>query len=83
MITGIAGTELAMVVAAGQYLAIDPAFWHGANSIKVRSGTSGSPVAQGADRTLTLVVRSWNAQAAASAHRTSAHAKLLVSLGLA
>jgi hypothetical protein len=43
--------------AAGQYIAIDPTFWRGINMIKVRSGTSGSPVNQTADRILTLVTR--------------------------
>jgi hypothetical protein len=44
-------------VAAAQYIAIDPALWRGINMIKVRSGTSGSPVNQSADRVLTLVTR--------------------------
>jgi hypothetical protein len=44
-------------VAAGQYIAIDPALWRGINMIKVRSGTSGAPVNQTADRTLNLIVR--------------------------
>jgi hypothetical protein len=43
--------------AAGQYIAIDPTLWRGVNMIKVRSGTSGTPVNQTADRILTLVTR--------------------------
>src|SRR3954454_10155280 len=35
---------------AGQFIAIDPTLWRGINMIQVRSGPSGSPVAQGADR---------------------------------
>lgn len=37
--------------------ALDPAFWVGVNYLKVRSGTKGSEVGQGAERGLTLVVR--------------------------
>lgn len=43
--------------AAAQYIAIDPTLWRGINMIKVRSGTSGTPVNQTADRVLTLVTR--------------------------
>jgi hypothetical protein len=43
--------------AAAQFIAIDPAIWRGINMIKVRSGTSGAPVNQTADRTLNLIVR--------------------------
>jgi hypothetical protein len=45
-------------VAASQFLALDPATLHGVNAIKVRSGTSGSAVNQGADRIVGLAVRS-------------------------
>jgi hypothetical protein len=44
--------------AASQYIAVDPAIWRGVNTLKVRSGTSGSAVNQttgGTDRLLTLV----------------------------
>lgn len=44
-------------VAAGQFIALDPAIWRGFNQVKVRSGTSGTPVNQTADRTLTLITR--------------------------
>ena len=43
--------------AASQFIAFDPTRFRGVNCIKVRSGTSGTPVAQGADRVLTLLVR--------------------------
>lgn len=52
-----AGTEVALTVAASRYIPIDPNVWIGINHIKIRSGTSGSPVNQGADRILTLVSR--------------------------
>jgi hypothetical protein len=48
---------LAVTAAQGQYIALDPAVWRGINDIKVRSGTSGSAVAQAADRVLTLITR--------------------------
>jgi hypothetical protein len=46
---------ISYTVAAGQFIAVDPAALRGFNALKVRSGTSGTPVAQGADRTLTLI----------------------------
>ena len=52
------GTQaIAVSVAAGQVIAIDPTAWRGLNYIKVRSGTSSVPVNQTADRILGLVVR--------------------------
>lgn len=45
-------------VAASQYIAIDPAIWRGVNMVKVRSGTSGSPVTQTVARVIGLVVKS-------------------------
>jgi hypothetical protein len=50
------GAEVTFVAVAGQYLAVDPTLWKGARAIKVRSGTSGSPVNQTAQVTLQLVV---------------------------
>jgi hypothetical protein len=44
--------------AASVFIAVDPTKWRGINCLKVRSGTSGAPVAQGADRNLNLIVRS-------------------------
>lgn len=49
--------ELSMTAAASKYIAVDPAVWRGVNLLKVRSGTSGTPVNQTADRTITLVLR--------------------------
>lgn len=53
--TGTNNTTL--TVAASRYLVLDPNVWIGINHIKIRSGTSGSPVNQTADRILTLVSR--------------------------
>lgn len=52
-----AGIEVSLVVAAGQFIAIDPATWRGVTGIKVRSGTSALAVNQTAGRTLTLITR--------------------------
>jgi len=46
-----------MAAAASQYLTIDPVLFEGVAVLKVRSGVSGTPVNQGADRVLTLSTR--------------------------
>ena len=51
------GNEYTVTADASQYIIIPPADLVGAKYLQVRSGTSGTPVAQTADRTLTLVVR--------------------------
>lgn len=56
-LTTTAGAAVNYTVANGQFIAVDPAQWKGINAVKVRSGTSGVPVNQGADRTIGLVVR--------------------------
>lgn len=48
---------VSVTAAADQYIALDPATWRGVNAIKVRSGTSGVPVNQAADRVIGLVVK--------------------------
>jgi len=50
-----ASAVLTYSAAAGQFIAVDPTLWRGINAIKVRSGTSGTPVNQTANRTLTLI----------------------------
>jgi hypothetical protein len=42
---------------ASQFIPLDPADIISANYLKIRSGTSGAPVNQGADRIVTLVTR--------------------------
>ncbi len=49
------GTELAWTVAASDFLYSTPLNFWGVRFIKVRSGTAGTPVNQGAARTLTLI----------------------------
>ena len=57
VIDGSSGSAVALTVAAAQFIVVDPAKWRGVPAIKVRSGTSGSPVNQTANRTITLVTR--------------------------
>ncbi len=52
-----AGSAVSFTVAAGQFIAVDPTIWRGVTGIKVRSGTSGSPVNQTSARALTLITR--------------------------
>lgn len=50
------GTEVTFTVAASQYIInAVPVEWIGVRCIKVRSGTSGTPVNQGADRALVII----------------------------
>jgi hypothetical protein len=51
------GTEYTVTAAASRHIYVEPAQWVGVKYIKVRSGTSGTPVNQGADRSVVLVVR--------------------------
>jgi len=44
-------------VVAVQFIAVDPVMFRGVNCIKFRSGTSATPVNQGADRLITVVSR--------------------------
>ena len=48
--------ELTVTAAASLYLAIDPTNFLGVNFLKVRSGTTGTPVNQAAERSLTLML---------------------------
>jgi hypothetical protein len=51
-----AGNEQTVTAAASEYLFLSPLEWVGIAFLKVRSGTSGSPVNQGGARTITLVM---------------------------
>lgn len=55
--TTSAGAAVSFTVAASQYIAVDPTLWRGVNAVKVRSGTSGAPVNQAAQATVTLITR--------------------------
>lgn len=52
-----AGTEVSLTVAASRYVRLAPLDWSRIRYLKVRSGTSGAPVNQGADRIVTLLTR--------------------------
>ena len=51
------GTEYTVTAAAARYIQLPPADFIGVQFLIVRSGTSGTPVAQGADRVIGLVCR--------------------------
>ena len=53
------GTELALTVAASDYVYLDPHVTAGLRNFKVVSGTFGTQVNQGADRTIKLFFRNW------------------------
>lgn len=50
------GTEVSITAAAGQYIALDSSLFLGIRQLKVRSGTSATPVNQAAERTVKLMV---------------------------
>lgn len=55
-----AGTELTVTVGGvSRHIALDQTLFVGFSSIKVRSGTTGTPVAQGGARTVTLVTKDY------------------------
>lgn len=51
------GTEYEITVGVNQYVIIPPGDLAGIRYLKLRSGTSGTPVAQAAKRTITLITR--------------------------
>jgi hypothetical protein len=51
------GAEVVFVSIAGQFLAVDPTLWKGVYSLKVRSGTSASPVNQASAVSVTLAIK--------------------------
>lgn len=51
------GTELVVTAAASRFIYLDPTIFPAIQWLKVRSGTSSSPVNQGGNRVLTLVLR--------------------------
>jgi hypothetical protein len=53
-----AGTEVtAAGLTGGEYVTLDPNAMYGYRHVKVRSGTNGTPVNQGADRVVRLIAR--------------------------
>jgi hypothetical protein len=52
-----AGTEVVVTAAAARFIQIPASKLTGVRFLQVRSGTTGTPVNQGGDRTLQLVIR--------------------------
>lgn len=50
------GAEVTVDAAASRFIILDPAKFLGLQRLKIRSGTSGSPVNQGGDREIAAVV---------------------------
>jgi hypothetical protein len=53
------GGEVTLQAAAGRYIVVPPALMAGLPWVRVRSGTSGTPVNQTADRLLTWLIRNY------------------------
>ncbi len=51
------GAEVTAVAVASQYLEVDPNIFAAVRSLKLRSGTSGTPVNQGSTVNITLVTQ--------------------------
>jgi len=51
------GNEITVTAAASRMIILPPDLFRTVNIMKIRSGTSGTPVNQAADRTLTLILR--------------------------
>jgi len=52
------GVEYTVTVSTSRYVPVSPVDFIGVKFLVVRSGTGGTPVAQGADRTINLICRS-------------------------
>lgn len=50
------GTERTVTAAASRFIVLTPQDWFPFEYLKIRSGTTGSPVNQGGARTITLVI---------------------------
>lgn len=50
------GTEVTITAAASRYITLEPAKFAGIKQLKVRSGTSGTPVNQGGSRTIVIIL---------------------------
>lgn len=57
-LSGLASTNYVITApGASQFIMLDPTQWRGIDTLKVRSGTSGTPVNQVAQALITLVAR--------------------------
>ena len=50
-----ADAEVVVQAADDRFIILDPHRWRAVRTLKIRSGTAGSPVAQGGDRAITLI----------------------------
>lgn len=50
------GTEKTVIVSTDRHIVLNPVDFIGANSIKIRSGTAGTPVNQGAARSIVILL---------------------------
>lgn len=53
------GTEVTVQASASRHIQLTPSLLSGLSAVKLRSGTAGVPVNQGADRVLGLVFRAY------------------------
>lgn len=51
------GTELTLTVSSSRHVTLEPRYFVGIRYLKVRSGTSGTPVNQGGDRDINVLTR--------------------------
>lgn len=51
------GTEVVITAAASRCIVVNPATFQALRFLKIRSGTTGTPVNQGAARTISLIVK--------------------------
>ena len=51
------GSEVIVNAGASRHIVLQPGIWSGTRFLKIRSGTTGTPVTQAAARTLNLIVR--------------------------
>ena len=54
-----AGSEVVASAAADRYVSLDPVQMFGATHLRLRSGTSGTPVNQAADRAVIVMLGDW------------------------
>ena len=52
-----AAAEVTVTAAVSTFIVLDPSTYAGVKYLKIRSGTSGTPVTQSAERKITLLVR--------------------------
>jgi len=51
------GTEVLITASTSRYIILEPDVFYAVRMVKLRSGTTGTPVNQGADRVLTVICK--------------------------